>query len=380
MVDDNEMNRDILSRRLSRQGHIVKVAVNGRQALEMLRDHRFDLVLLDIMMPEANGYEVLEQMKQDPDLPYIPVIMITAVDQIDSFVRCVELGAEDYLTKPFDPILLRARIGASLDKKRLADQQVAYTRRLNRENQRKSEELEQLRRIQISMLPVDPPQIPNLEIAARQQTASEVGGDYYDFFPQPDGRLIMAMGDATGHGAGAGVMVAMTKASLLAAAETDVSALVEKTNNILSDIELGVQLNMALMLFELTPTEVGGFSAEVAGGGMPPLYILRANRAIEDMPIAGFPLGMFADKEYQPTRFQLYPGDALLLISDGLLEIFNRYEEFLGVDRFVAALNQIDHTDLTAAQIMEAVSDIGDSWAQGHPLYDDVTVVVLRVK
>ena len=366
IVDDNEMNRDVLSRRLARQGHTVRTAVNGREAVEMISNQNFDLVLLDIMMPELNGYQVLQQIKEDPNLPYIPVIMITAVDQIDSFVRCLELGAEDYLTKPFDPVLLRARIGASLDKKRLTDQQAAYTHQLDLENRRKSDELEQLRNIQLSMLPATPPALEFLEIAAHQQTASEVGGDYYDFFPQPDGSLIIAMGDATGHGVGSGVMVAMTKASLLAATETDVSTLVEKTNNILSNIDLGLHLNMALMLFDVTPLEEGGVDIRVAGGGMPPLYILRANGTVEDMPIAGFPLGMFAGKQYHPSRFQLNSGDTLLLISDGLLEIFNQYEEFLGVDRFVSALNEIDHINRTADQILKAALNIGNSWAQGH--------------
>src|SRR5687767_1628561 len=122
VVDDNEMNRDMLSRRLERQGHAVTMAENGRQALERIRAEPFDLVLLDIMMPELNGYEVLEQLKNDGDLRHIPVIMISAVDELDSVVRCIELGAEDYLSKPFSPVLLKARIGACLEKKQLRDQ------------------------------------------------------------------------------------------------------------------------------------------------------------------------------------------------------------------------------------------------------------------
>jgi putative two-component system response regulator len=126
VVDDNETNRDILSRRLRKQGHGVTTAENGHRAMEMLRAQPFDLVLLDIMMPEMNGYEVLEKMKSDMALRQIPVIVISAVDQVESIVRCIELGAEDYLPKPFDPVLLRARVGASLERKRLYDLEENY--------------------------------------------------------------------------------------------------------------------------------------------------------------------------------------------------------------------------------------------------------------
>jgi DNA-binding response OmpR family regulator len=114
VVDDNEMNRDMLSRRLLRLNYEVIMAEDGEQALAMVKQHAFDLVLLDIMMPNISGYEVLERMKADDATRHIPVIMISAVDDLDSVVRCIELGAEDYLFKPFNPVLLKARVGASL--------------------------------------------------------------------------------------------------------------------------------------------------------------------------------------------------------------------------------------------------------------------------
>jgi adenylate cyclase len=123
VVDDIEDNRYTLTRRLSREGYTnLTTAANGREALELLQEKPIDLVLLDIMMPEMNGYEVLERLKADPDLRHIPIIMISAVDEIESVIRCIELGAEDYLSKPFNPTLLRARVGASLERKRLHDQ------------------------------------------------------------------------------------------------------------------------------------------------------------------------------------------------------------------------------------------------------------------
>ncbi len=130
VVDDNAANREMLGRRLEREGHQVQLAAGGREALELLRARRVDLVLLDVMMPELDGYEVLQQLKADATLRDVPVLMISAVDEIESVVRCIELGAEDYLPKPFDPVLLRARIGACLDKKRLRDREAQHLQEL----------------------------------------------------------------------------------------------------------------------------------------------------------------------------------------------------------------------------------------------------------
>ena len=122
VVDDNEDNCYTLTRRLKRQGYDnVATAAHGREALELLAARSFDLVLLDVMMPDMDGYEVLETMKADPALRGIPVVMISALDEMDSVARCIELGAEDYLAKPFDPTLLRDRVRDCLEKKRLRD-------------------------------------------------------------------------------------------------------------------------------------------------------------------------------------------------------------------------------------------------------------------
>ncbi len=125
-VDDNRLNRLKLAHSLEQQGHHVALAENGRQALEILRDEPFDLVLLDIVMPELDGYAVLEAMKADATLREIPVIVISAVEEIESVVRCIQMGAADYLTKPFDPVLLKARTDACLEQKRMRDQELDY--------------------------------------------------------------------------------------------------------------------------------------------------------------------------------------------------------------------------------------------------------------
>lgn len=140
VVDDNEDNIFTLVRRLRRLGFTdIATAENGLEAMALVRRGAFDLILLDIMMPELDGYEVLAQIKGDDRLRHIPVIMISAVDEFDSVVRCIELGAEDYLPKPFNPTLLRARIGASLEKKRLRDREARYIEEIEAERRRSDE-------------------------------------------------------------------------------------------------------------------------------------------------------------------------------------------------------------------------------------------------
>ena len=140
VVDDNEFNRDLLTDQLTYRGYQVTTAIHGQEALDLLHQLVFDLILLDIMMPVMDGYEVLQNLREHPHLRHVPVIVISAVDDKDSVIRCIEMGAEDYLFKPFDSTLLKARINASLEKKRLRDKEQQYLQALEIE-QRKSEQL-----------------------------------------------------------------------------------------------------------------------------------------------------------------------------------------------------------------------------------------------
>lgn len=139
VVDDSEENRAVLARRLSLMGHTVELAEDGRQALQVLSRQSFDAILLDVMMPEMDGYQVLEYLKADNDLRHIPVIMITAVDAIESVIKCVQMGAEDYLPKPFNKELLQARLNTSLAKKRWRDQEAALLSQIQKEKMRSDE-------------------------------------------------------------------------------------------------------------------------------------------------------------------------------------------------------------------------------------------------
>jgi class 3 adenylate cyclase len=165
VVEDSEANRVLLTRRLRRQGYDVWAVENGRQALELLRARPFELALLDLVMPEMDGYQVLDAIKSDPHLRDLPVIMISGLDELESLVRCIQRGAEDYLPKPFDPVLLGARIGAALEKKRLRDQEQVYLRQLQ-EEQEKSE------RLLLNILPK--------LVAERMKQGQRTIADYFD--------------------------------------------------------------------------------------------------------------------------------------------------------------------------------------------------------
>jgi len=142
IVDDDDLNRELLSQLLKKEGHQSATAENGRQAMAMLMGRKFDLVLLDIMMPEMNGFQVLERVKADPDLRHVPVIVVSAMDEIKHVAKCIEMGAEDHLPKPFDRLLLNARISACLEKKRLHDHEQAILKQLDKEKKRAESLLE----------------------------------------------------------------------------------------------------------------------------------------------------------------------------------------------------------------------------------------------
>ena len=208
VVDDNEDNRYTLTRRLNREGYQnLTTAKNGREALERMTAQPFDLVLLDVMMPDMNGYEVLEHVKANASLRDVPIIMISALDEIDSVIRCIELGAEDYLNKPFNPVLLRARVGALLEKKRLRDE-------VRRNLARLEEEMDAARALQLGMLPSQFPVCSSAQpmaVHALMQPAREVGGDLYDYFYAGDKTFCFLVGDVSGKGASAAMFMARTR-------------------------------------------------------------------------------------------------------------------------------------------------------------------------
>ncbi|MCR9142102.1 MAG: response regulator [bacterium] len=403
IIDDSKLNRHVLSDLLRESGHRVTAVGDPESALAALGRHSFDLILLDLVLPGVQGSDFLERLLADEATRDTPIVVVSGVDRLDAAARCIELGAADFLLKPIEPVLLRARTNACLEQRHLRLKEREYLARIQAENDRKAAEIEHARQIQMSMLPASPPDNPLLEIAARQFCASEVGGDYYDFFQRqtPEGEsLLCAIGDATGHGVGAGGMVAMTKALLLALnGGPDLPPLCEEMNRIMVRSGLREESNMALMLLEFcemqaSPGEARRLNVRATGGSMPPIYILKSNvdasdengmrtapARLEQIQICGVPLGLidFDDITYDDIRFEVGAGDVIVLLSDGLPEMMNPADEMLDYDRLEERLTWIDPT-ASVEKILGDVLRIGDDWAEGEALKDDMTAVILKVR
>ena len=380
VVDDNDDNRYTLTRRLTREGYTdLTTATNGREALDLLQSKRFDLILLDIMMPGMNGYEVLERMKAaGAELRDIPVIMISALSEIESVVRCIELGAEDYLPKPFNPTLLRARVGASLEKKRLRDEVKASLARLG-------QEMDAARKLQLGMLPlVFPACTPTqpVEIHALMEPAREVGGDLYDFFYASDQLFCFLVGDVSGKGAAAAMFMARTRSLVRMAVQlyrkiagdqiTPVHAAEAVNRELCQDNRDRMFVTLFLGMLD-TKT---GVLTYVNAGHLAPcvLHVSGAIESVNDKP--AMPLGIRAGTAYQGRTLTLLPGDTVFVISDGVTEAMNAADEFYGNERLQADLCAA--AALRPREMVRAIKAKVDGFTAEAPQSDDVTMLALR--
>src|SRR5262245_51588993 len=378
VVDDNADNRYTLLLRLEVEGyHNISVADNGQAALELLRTREFDLVLLDVMMPTVDGYQVLEALKAEGRLHNIPVIMISALNEIASVVRCIELGAVDYLTKPFDPVLLKARVGGSLEKKRLRDEVRRHLTRIE-------EELEAARQLQLSMVPTTFPQATAgrpIEISAMMEPAREVGGDLYDFFETEDGRLCFLIGDVSGKGVASALFMARAKnlIRLVVRLLRDAGGSLAAPADIVTTVNRELcQDNASKMFVSLFFAMLDPLSGDVrfTNAGHNPPY--RSNDR-ELTPITGSkgrPLGAHSSSTYQTGHIVLAPGDSIYLYTDGVTEATNRRGELFTEQRLEAVLRE------TAGEgphdTISAVARAVRAFTDGAPQSDDITALVLR--
>ncbi|NJN66136.1 MAG: PP2C family protein-serine/threonine phosphatase [Chloroflexaceae bacterium] len=375
IVDDNEANRDVLSRRLKKQGHSIAVAENGRQALDMLRTQPFDLILLDVMMPEMNGYQVLEELKHHGSLRHIPVIMISALDDIDSVVRCIELGAEDYLYKPFNPVLLKARVSASLEKKWLRDQEQAYLQAVKRE-------LELGRRIQADFLPGALPRLPGWEIDAVFQPAREVAGDFYDVFVLPGDTIGLVIADVCDKGVGAALFMALCRSLIRSFAEqvttdaTDALDAVRMTNNYIARHHHNhrSRMHMFATLFFGVLNPSTGVLSYINAGHEPPV-LLGASGVKQLLEPTGPAVGFMAESVFERTQTSIEPGEMVFAYTDGITEARGPKGDFFGEELLMDLLNR---PASSAAALMERVQEqVGRHIADSTPS-DDITMLAVR--
>jgi len=259
-----------------------------------------------------------------------------------------------------------------VEREREVQRQEAERQLLSAEVARKTAELSEARALQSSMLPRSVPTLPDVEIAVHMETATEVGGDYYDFHVEPDGTLVAAIGDATGHGTRAGLMVALAKSLFQSSVPIrDIPAFFNRCTDILKPMNLGNNY-MAMAL-----VRIRDHTMTASAAGMPPILIYRSRAGrVEELTLKGMPLGAFHDFPYQQTSVELESGDMVVLLSDGLSELFNPRREMLGMERIGTALKEVGSA--TPDAIADHLRGTIAGWRDGSPQDDDITFVILK--
>jgi two-component system response regulator len=400
VVDDNETNRDLLVHHLERQGHKVTTARNGRQALEMIHKGRFDLILLDLIMPEMNGYQVLTHIKSDLNRKDIPVIMISALGEMDSVVPCIEMGAEDYLPKPFNPVLLKARINACLEKKRLHDMEQLYAKSMELE-------LEIGRQIQHGFFPKALPQLPGWQILAFFQSARQVAGDFYDAFFLCNGKQVgLVIADVCDKGVGSALFMVLFRSlirvfsgqthlcehlceSFIAANKkaasdmiiqqetvdidhTNALVAVALTNDYIEKNHSDVGMFVTLFFGVLNP-ETGLLS--YINAGHEPLFIVGPTGAKVSLPPTGPAVGIMPDARFKIEHVQLEPGDILIGYTDGVTEAHSLNGEFYTKKRLQSLLKR---PVASASELLERIKSSLFSYTDNAAQNDDITLLAVQ--
>jgi serine phosphatase RsbU (regulator of sigma subunit) len=381
LVDDEPFNLDYLVQELDDLDLDILTAANGQDALRMISEQAPDMIFLDIMMPGMNGFEVLQRLKSEPAWRHIPVVIISAASDLPQVVKGIELGADDFLPKPFEPVLLHARLNAGLEKKRLRDLEQRYLHLLERE-------LEIGKEIQAGFLPHDIPQPDGWQIAAFFRPAREVAGDFYDVFEVEPGMLALLLGDVTDKGVGAAMYMALFRSLLRSSVMIDqitgeqdeehlilpeerLRRAVTLTNNYLCRVhDAGM---FATLLFGVLDVESGKFCYLNAGHDYP--YVLRSGQIIAALKPTGPAAGVIDGVDYRIERLDLQPGDALVLYSDGMIDVANPAGERFDQERWRAL---VTGSFESASQFLQAAVEALDAFAAGAEQYDDMSLLVVK--
>ncbi len=381
VVDDHRTTRLKLSLGLKQQGHTVAEAENGQQALDIMQTESFDLILLDILMPEMDGYQVLEQMKKDSSLRDIPVIVISAQDEIESVVKGIELGADDYLPKSFEPVLLEARIGACLEKKRLRDLQQLYLKSLERE-------MEIAREIQQGFLPSELPKVDGWEIAAHFKAAREVAGDFYDSFLLPDGNLVCVIGDVCGKGVGAALFMTLFRSLIRATITTDVFCRGNEANTLTPSERLHHVIPFINTYIADTHGDTSTFASVFIGifdiqdgmltyvncGNEPPIWLGKGSIVTVLKP-TGPVVGLFPGVKFLVEEVLMEKNDLLLLYTDGIPDARSSDDEPFGRERLFKLMNA---GVTTPALLLENIEEQLYQFIGAAKQFDDITLLAVR--
>ena len=374
VVDDAPANLQVLSGMLKDRGYKVRPVPSGKLALLAARKDPPDLILLDINMPEMNGYEVCEQLKADDDLKGIPVIFISALTEPLDKVKAFAIGGVDYITKPFQMEELHARVETHLKLRRLQIELEKYSRHLELARERLTRDLEFARQVQRDLLPLRLPEVPGYEFFAYYESAFEVGGDYYDFIPLPRQRVAVMLGDVAGKGVAAALLMAKLSADarFCILTEPGPAAAITKLNSLMNRSGTSnrfVTLAVAIL-------DHRSHTVTLVNAGHPsPLIYRRATRTVEDATsneLTGLPIGVLDGLEYASCEVSLEPGDCILAFTDGVIEAVNRNDIQLQTKGVYAALQGGAYSPQALG---ERVVEVVKQFAVGCNQHDDIALV-----
>jgi len=374
VVDDAPANLQVLAGMLKNRGYKARPVPSGKLALLAARRDPPDLILLDINMPDMNGYEVCERLKADDQLKGIPVIFISALTETLDKVKAFAIGGVDYLTKPFQIEELHARVETHLKLRRLQIEVEEYSHHLELARERLKLDLELAREVQHGFLPLRLPEVPGYEFFAHYESAYEIGGDYYDFIPLPGQRLAVVLGDVAGKGVAAALLMAKLSADarFCMLTEPDPAAAVTKLNSLLNQSGISDRF-VTLVAVILDPVS---HTVTLVNAGHPsPLIYHHATRTVGEAistDVAGFPIGVFEGCEYASCQIALEPGDCVLAFTDGVTEamdVNNVQLQAKGV--YAAVQGGVCSPRALGERVVEAVKQ----FATGHSQQDDIALV-----
>jgi sigma-B regulation protein RsbU (phosphoserine phosphatase) len=381
IVDDEPFNVDYLEQELEELEYKTVSAFNGQEALEKVGSDSPDLILLDIMMPVMDGFEVLTRLKANPGTRDIPVIVISASSDLKSVVRGIELGAEDYLPKPFEPALLKARILSSLEKKHLRDIEQLYLKSLERE-------LEIGREIQQGFLPSELPKVDGWKIAAYFKAAHEVAGDFYDAFLLPDGNLLCVIGDVCDKGVGAALFMTLFRSLIRATATSDFSSnggemttltpverlshIISFTNNYITDTHADSNMFATIFIGIFNPEK--GTLTYMNCGHEPPFWV-RENGTVTPLLRTGVAIGVIPGAKFLADEIAFTKNDFLLAFTDGIPDAVNTDQANFGKERLLEIIEcGIMEPDLFLQKIKEQLHQFIGVASQ----FDDITLLAIK--
>jgi len=383
IVDNEEFNVDYLEQELADLGYATLSAASGQEALTQTATAAPDLILLDIMMPTMNGFQVLEQLKADPTWRHIPVIIISALSDMVSIVKGIQLGAEDYLSKPFNPTLLRARLSSCLEKKRLHDQEMFYQRRL-------AHEQEIVRQLQATFLPTALPQPPGWTLTARLLAAPTVAGDFYDAFPVANGeRIGLMIGTVDNQGGAAALLMPLFRSLLRANVTqedlipvgvraprplddaTRLQTAVTLTNEYIAHAH-GPAGQFTTLFFGLLDPQTGALC--YLNGGHEPPFILNTTGVKSRLPATGPVVGRWPGSTFPLATTCLAPGDMLFVFTASLTNAPNPQREPLGQVRL---LQWLEKGAASPTALLDQIEAGLRTHRAGVALDDEITLFVV---